>query len=222
MRSEVAGGEAARCGNARRRLGVQQVGGGNAVVAGSASAPHRELGPVTRNLGLQGVRLADGFEQGGSRSSAADHPEDPALPDGGTLQLAPRVLGDLPVAEGPTIGAPPGDGGRELEVRLGGCGVRQLEGGQPVRFARVGYAVGDRPDARGGEGDPEVVAERRRSSRSGPCRRRRWRGASGSRPRRGVRRHRRASSATAGCYAPTARVTRARWRCAQFADQPGR
>ena len=35
--------------------------------------------------------------------------------------------------------------------------MRQLEGGQPVRFAGVGYAVDDRPDAGGGEGDPEVV-----------------------------------------------------------------
>ena len=94
----------------------------------------------TRNVRLLGVRLADRLEQGGPRPSAADHPQDPALPDGGTLQLAPRVLGDLPVAEGPTIGAPPGDGGRELEVRLGGS-CRASARGWPAGPVRRGSGM---------------------------------------------------------------------------------
>ena len=117
---------------------------------------------------------------------------------------------------------PAGDGGGELEVGLGGRAGLQLEGGQPVGFTGVRDAVDDRPDARGGEGDAEVVEGGAAAHGQVPAV-----GVGGGQPtgQVGVEVYDargRASSATAGCCAPTVRVTRARWRCARFAGRPGR
>ena len=179
IRAEVTLGEASGGGDAGSSR-VQQVRGGDAVVAGPAAGPRRQLRPVARNVLLLGLCLADRLQQRGPRPPGADHPQDRTLRDGGTLQLALRVLGDLPVAEGAPVGPPTGDGGRELEVRAS-CSCPVPARGWPAGPVRRGSGCGGRPHGRpprrgrrGGGGAPH------HSSRSGPCRRRRWRAASAS------------------------------------------